>query len=190
MVLFAIGGTVIPRIVEVANIIEKVKSASIEEERNSNGMNGRVSPSLVEESSCFVEPFKIVEVRLGSPETKVADFKVGPIVGADPCILNALLRVVAQEVITWILGEVLGMLGEELLRLGPQCRHSLFVLVERHGEAISLVVHLHKDERIVVEIAIELDTWLDTPIVVQIEREVVAEEESRLVSAHVAVAFR
>ena len=54
---------------------------------------------------------------------------------------------------------------------------------------IFLIVVLHEEEWVVVDIAKELDTGLDTPIVIIWLQKLMSEEKSTFKSTHVAVGY-
>lgn len=103
-------------------------------------------------------------------------------------LVVALATIITEEVHGVVLGKVLGMVLHELLGAVPEGRDGLNVLVQAENEAVLLLLLVHDTERIVVDIAVKLDGGLDTPVVVVVEHQFLAEEESRLESAHVAVA--
>lgn len=98
--------------------------------------------------------------------------------------------VVTEEAHGVALGNVLGVVLDELLGAVPESGDGLDVLVQAQNEAVLLVVLLHEAERIVVDIAEELNGGLNTPVVVVVHHGRLAEEETRLETAHVAVAHR
>ena len=60
------------------------------------------------------------------------------------------------------------------------------------SEAISFVIQLHKHKRVEVDIAHQMDTGLNTPIILKTKlvREGVLKEKATLESAHMTVRFR
>lgn len=52
---------------------------------------------------------------------------------------------------------------------------------------VDLVMVLHVQERILVDHAVEVDVWLDAPVVFVLLQERVAEEEPGVEAAHVAI---
>lgn len=65
--------------VEVSNIVEEMKLFLVQEEAGGNGMNGGITPSLVEETAILVQRLEEVEVRLAAEPLKAANLKVGPL---------------------------------------------------------------------------------------------------------------
>lgn len=102
-------------------------------------------------------------------------------------LIQTLGRVIGDEVESIVLGNELGVFTRKLLRLLPESRNSLVILVQRDGEAVCLVVDGHEHERVIVNVTKEANARLHAPVVVQVERRVVAPEEATLETAHVAV---
>jgi len=152
----------IPRHMEVANIVKMMNTRAIQEQHRSDRVHRCVSPSLVEEAARLVEPFKVLLVRFASPEAEVAcgstrrdeehvlacqteaeqmltNLEIGPEMAQVPIrTADALFRVVCEEVQPRIFGDVLGILLGKLLRRVPERCDSLAVFVQRHGEAVGL----------------------------------------------------
>jgi len=78
------------------------------------------------------------------------------------------------------------MLGEVFDRV-PQGWNGLNVLVQAEDEAVFFAIVLHELERVVMNIAEELNAGLDSPVPFVVEHKGMAEEEARLVTAHVSV---
>lgn len=62
----------------VTNVIKEVDLLLFGEERGTDRVHGRISPSLIVESTFLVEGIKELHVRLRSPKVKVSNLKVGP----------------------------------------------------------------------------------------------------------------
>lgn len=103
-------------------------------------------------------------------------------------LVVGLATIVTEESHGVALSNVLGVVLDELGNAVPEGRDSLEVLVKAEHEAVLLVVLVHEAERIVVDVAVELDARLDAPVVVVVHHEGLAEEEAGLKTAHVAVA--
>lgn len=174
------------RNVVVCNIIEEVKLLFGEHERCSNRVNWSITPALVEEAAVLVEALKVVDVSLASQPVKIANLKVGP----EVAVVVSSTTIVRQEMHRVALGDVFWVLLHECLDAVPERWNGLDVFVEGEHEGVLLSVVGHVLEGIVVDVAEELDGWLNTPVPFIIEHEWVTEEEARLVSAHVSVADR
>lgn len=87
-------------------------------------------------------------------------------------------------------GDVLGVGLQELLHAIPECGDGVNVFVQTDDKAVLLIILLHEAERIVADITVELDAGLHAPVVFVVHHQRVAEEEARLVAAHMAIAFR
>lgn len=99
-----------------------------------------------------------------------------------------LAAVVAEEAQRVVLGDVLGVVLDELLGALPERGDRVNVLVQAQHERVLLLVLGHEAEGVVVHVAEELDAGLDAPVVLVVEHERLVEEEARLEAAHVAVA--
>lgn len=84
---------------------------------------------------------------------------------------------------------VLRVALHELLRAIPKSGDGLKVFVQTDDEAVLLVVLLHEAEWIVADVTVELDAGLHAPVVLVVHHQWVAEEEARLVAAHMAIAL-
>ena len=65
--------------------------------------------------------------------------------------------IVRQELHSVILRHHSRVLLQEVLHFLPECRDSRSVLVQRNGETVNLHLVLHHQERIIMEVAEELD---------------------------------
>ena len=61
-------------------------------------------------------------------------------------------------------------------------------VVEVDGEAVGLVAVLHKAEDIIVDVAEEVNLWLNTPVVLHVLEGGVVVEQTRVPAAHLVVA--
>lgn len=98
--------------------------------------------------------------------------------------------IVTQEAHRVAFGNVLGASGHELLDAIPERGNGIKILVQAEHKAVLFVVLLHVSERVKGNVAEELDAGLHTPVVLIVEHQWMAEEEARLIAAHVAVALR
>ena len=83
---------------------------------------------------------------------------------------------------------MLRVLLHELLRALPQSRNCRLILVQTQDEAVLLVVVGHELEGVVVDVAVELDARLHTPVPLVLLHERVLEEEPGFISTHVTIA--
>lgn len=88
------------------------------------------------------------------------------------------------------LHNMFGVVLHELLHTIPQRRDSLNVLVQAQHETVLLSVVCHVLESIVVDVAKQLDAWLNTPIPLVVQHQLLLEEESRFKAAHVPITNR
>lgn len=103
-------------------------------------------------------------------------------------VIVAISAVVAQKAHGVARHNVLRMFLHKRLHTIPQRRDGFDVFVQTQDEAVFLFVRLHEQEWIVVDVAVQLDARLDTPVPLELEHQGVSEEEARLESAHMAVA--
>lgn len=165
--------------------------ARVLKEAEGDAVDGRITPALVEETTCTVEVVEIVLIRLASPKLHVGDFKVAPEVARGVAlsllVVGRTPRVVCHPLHGAVVVEVLGALGEELDRLGPQGREGLGVVVKVDGEAVRLVVVVHVPEDVVVDVAEEVDVGLDAPVVPGVLERRVLVEQPAVPPAHLVV---
>lgn len=98
--------------------------------------------------------------------------------------------VVTQELHRVVGCNVLGVVLDKLLGALPQSRNSSRVLVQTENEAVLFALLGHQTEGIVVDVAVELDGGLHSPVVFVVHHQRLAEEEARLEAAHVSVGNR
>lgn len=167
----------------VGDIIEEVDFVLVKGETGADGMDGRVAPALVEESAVLVQLVEEVGVGRAAQPIEVADFKVGP----EVAVVVGFAVVVGEEGHAVVRGDVFWVVLHEGLDAVPERRDRLDVFVEGEDEGVFLVVVGHELERVVVDVAVELDRGFNTPVPFVLEHERVTEEEAALVAAHVAV---
>ena len=147
-------------------------------------MHGSIAPSFVEETTSMVERGEEVDVGVGAEPVKVADLEVGP----EVAVVVGLTAVVTKELHAVVLDNVLGVVLGEVLGGVPEGGNGLDVFVKTESEAVLLLVVGHELERVVVDVAVQLDAGLDAPVPLVVEHQGVAEEEAGFVTAHVPVA--
>lgn len=96
--------------------------------------------------------------------------------------------VVAEEAHRVVLCNVLWVVLHEFLDTVPESRNGLDVFVETEHKAVLLALLLHQPEGVVMNVAEDLDAGLNTPVVIVVHHEGLAEKEARLESAHVTIA--
>lgn len=67
------------RDVVVCDVVKEVDLLLLQQKSGSNGVDGCVSPSLIEETTIHVEGLEKVDVCLGSEPFKVTNLEVGPL---------------------------------------------------------------------------------------------------------------
>jgi hypothetical protein len=65
--------------VVVGNVVEEVDFLLFQSQTGCNGVDGSVSPALVEETAILVESLKVIEVSGAAEPVEVTDFEVGPL---------------------------------------------------------------------------------------------------------------
>jgi hypothetical protein len=172
------------RHVVVGDVVEEVELILVQHQSSSDGVHGRIAPAFIEEATGLIQRREEVNVRVRAKPVQVTNLEVGPemavVVGLAPVVAEELHRVVLDDVLREVLGEVLGSI--------PKRRNGLDVLVQAEGEAVLLLVVGHVLEGIVVDVAEQLDAGLHAPVPLVVEHQGMAEEEARLVAAHVPVA--
>jgi hypothetical protein len=144
----------------------------------------RITPALVEETTRMVQRRKEINVGIRAKPVQVANLKVGPEVAVVVCFTT----VVAEEFHRVVFDNVLGVVLGEVFGGVPKRGDSLNVFVQAESEAVLLFVFGHVFERVIVDVAVQLDARLNTPVPLVVEHQGVAEKEARLVAAHVPVA--
>lgn len=134
-----------------------------------NAMHGRITPPLVEESTGPVQVLKVIHIRLAPPEPEIPNLKVRPkMTRRVPVRLLFIFRPprpIRQPFHGIVLMHIARMIRNELPRFGPQRRHTFRRVVDVDVEAVRLVVVLHPAEDVVVDVAEEVDVWLDAPVI-------------------------
>lgn len=146
-------------------------------------MHWGIPPSLVIESTCAVKMLKELCVSFAAPEIQITDFEVAP----EMASVVSLSAVIGEELECVIFRNVFGVCLHELFDSVPKSLDGLAILRQRNSESIDLLVILHEQERVIMQVTEELDVGLDSPIVVVFLKEVVPEEESGVEPAHVSV---
>ena len=103
-------------------------------------------------------------------------------------VIVAFAIVVAQKRHGIVLCNVLWVLLYKTLDAIPQGWNGLDILVQAQDKAVLLLIVLHEPKRVVMDIAEQLHTWLNTPVVLELVHERMTEEETGLEAAHVPVA--
>ena len=65
--------------VVVGNVVEEVDFLLLECQAGCDGVDGGISPALVEETAVLVEGVEVIEVGGAAKPVEVADFEVGPL---------------------------------------------------------------------------------------------------------------
>lgn len=105
-------------------------------------------------------------------------------------LVVVLPTIIAQETHGIVLRDMLGVVLHELLHAIPERRDGVNILVQTQDKAVFLIVVLHVTERIKADIAEQFDAGFHTPVEFVVHHQGVAEEEARLITAHVSIALR
>lgn len=157
----------------------------------SNRVNRRITPSLVEESTSAVQVLEVCLVLVTPEEIQVTDFKVRPEVAGGVTI--SILGVVRPQLVIRqpfhhvVIGDVGGVRGNELLGLRPELRDTLRRIEQVDGETVCGVAVLHVPENIIVDIAEVLDLRLHTPVVAVVLEDRVLVKHATVPAAHQVV---
>jgi hypothetical protein len=103
-------------------------------------------------------------------------------------VIVGLSTVVTQESHGVSFCNVLGVRLHILLGTFPECRDSLYVFVKTEYETVLLLVVGHELKNIIVDVAVQLDAWLDSPVPFVVVHQGLTKEEAGLESTHVTVA--
>lgn len=98
-----------------------------------------------------------------------------------------LSAIIAKEAQHIILGDMLRMILHEGFRAVPEGGDGVAILVQTKDKAVFLLLLCHQAERVVVDVAEQLDGGLHTPVVLIVEHELLAKEETRLEATHVTI---
>lgn len=168
-------------------------TAGVLEQAQSDGMDGRVPPPLVEEAAGAVQVVEVILVRLAAPELHVGDLEVAPemagrvAVGLFVVAGAALLILEPGAGGDGLVPDVLWVGLDEFERLGPEGGDGLGRVVQVDGEAVRLVVIVHVAEDVVVDVAKEVHVGLDAPVVARVFEGRVVVEEAAVPAAHLVV---
>ena len=168
----------------VRDVIEEMNLAFVERQAGRDGVHGRVAPTLVEKATVAVEGVEVINVRVRAQPVEVPDLEVGP----EVAVVVGVAAVITQEAHRVVVGDVLRVRLDELLHALPQRGDRLDVLVQAEHEAVLLAVLRHELERVVADVAVELDARLHTPVPFVLHHQWVSEEEAGFVATHVAIA--
>lgn len=168
----------------ICDVVEEMYLLLLEHKSSGDGVDRRVTPALVEETTGMVQGGEVVDVGIGAEPIQVADLEVGP----EMAVVVRLSIVLADPLQRVSVDNVLGVYRGEVLDSIPQRGDGLDVFVQAEGEAVLLLVVGHELERVVVDVAVQLDAGLDAPVPLVVQHQGVAEEEAGLVTAHVPVA--
>lgn len=165
--------------------------ARVLKETQGNTVNGRVTPTLVEEATGAVQVVEIILVRLAAPKVHIANLKVAPKVTCRITIgilgMVGTAGLVRQPVHGAVLVHILGVLGQELFGFGPQSRDGGRGVIQVDGEAVRLVAVVHVAENVIVDIAEEVNVGLDAPVVLCVGQGRVLVEHAAVPPAHLVI---
>lgn len=165
--------------------------ARVFKETQSDTVNGRVTPALVEEATGAVQVVEIILVGLAAPKVHIANLKVAPEVACRITIgilgVVGTAGLVRQPVHGAVLVHVLGVFGQELFGFGPQSRDGGRGIVQVDGEAVRLVVIVHVAENVIIDIAEEVHVGFDAPVVLCVGQGRVLVEHAAVPPAHLVV---
>lgn len=176
--------TMSERDVPVGNVVEEMNVALVQQESSCNGVNWGIAPSFIKEATVTVKRFEEVNVRLASEPVQIADLEVGPKMAVVVCFS----AIVTEEAHSVIRSKVFGMVLHKLLGAVPKSLDGLCVFVQAENEAILLATFMHDAERVIVDVAVQFNRWLNTPVVIVVHHKGLSKEETGFKSAHVAVA--
>lgn len=185
--------TIKERNMSVPDILEPVDLVDVFEETQRNRMHGCVAPALVKEATCTIEVLEVSFVGWRAPELHVGDFEVGPEVAGAVTVGNFVVFgapfTIGDPAHGVVFGKVFVVGGEEFDGFGPEGGDGLGRVVNVDGKAVGLVVVAHVAENVVVDVAVEVDMRLDTPIVLHVLECRMVVEQTAVPPAHLVVGF-
>ena len=158
----------------VSNIVEEVYFVLCKGQAGSDRVDRSISPSFVEKPTILIKGFEKVDVSFRSEPVQAPDFEIGP----EMTLVVGIPTIITKERHRIVLVYVLWMSLDELLRAVPESWDSLHVFVQAQNEAVLFLVILHESERVIVNITVELNAWLDPPIVFKLIQQGMSEEEA------------
>ena len=166
---------------------------NILEQCERDAMHWGIAPTLVEEPAGSVEMIEVCFILGTAPEIHVGNLEIAPeMTGGVTVGLGVVLGAVAgvgQPLHGVVLMDEVGMVGEELLRLGPESGKALGGVVEVDGVPVGLIVILHPPEDVVVDVAEEVDLGLDAPVIANVFKGRVLVEHATVPTAHLVVGW-
>jgi hypothetical protein len=97
-------------IVSVANVIKEVNFCLVEENGSSNGMNRRITPSFVKETTRTIKILKVSKIGGSAQPIQISYLKVGPkvahVVGVSTIIGHKINQIVFWDEIGIFLHEI------------------------------------------------------------------------------------
>lgn len=105
-------------------------------------------------------------------------------------VVVGISTVITQETHRVTLSNVLWVCLDELLCAIPQCWNGFHILVQTQHETVLLLVVGHEFESVIVNVAVKLNAWLNSPVPLIVQHQLLTEKEAGFESAHVAIADR
>lgn len=162
------------RDVVVGNVVEEMNLFLLEHESSCNGVHRRVAPTLIEETTSVVQGSEVVDIGIGPEPIQIPNFEVGP----EVAVVVRLAIVLADPFQRVAFDDVLGVDVCEILDRVPESRDGLDVFVQAKCKTVLLLVVGHELESVVVDIAVQLDAGLDTPVPFVVQHQGVTEKEA------------
>ena len=95
--------------------------------------------------------------------------------------------IITQESHRVTISNVFWVVLHEFLGAVPKSRDGFHILVQAQDETVLLLIFGHEFERIIIDVAEQLNTWLDSPVPFIFQHQFLSEEEPRFKSAHVSI---
>jgi len=153
-------GTMRERDVVVSDIVEEVDLLFLQHQPGRDGVHRRIAPSLVEEPAVPIQMVEVIHVGGTAQPVQIADLEIGP----EVAVVVALAAVVGEEREAVVRDDVLRVGFHEALDRVPERGDRLDVLVEGEDEGVFLLVIGHKLERVIFDVAEELDGGFHAPV--------------------------
>lgn len=168
-----------------------VHVCGVGEQTDTQRVNRRVAPALVEEATGTIQVLEVGLVLVTTEEVQVTNLKVGPEVAGGVAIsalgMLGTGLVVRNPLPHVVLTQIRRVRCQELASLGPEGLDGLRGIVQIDGETVGLVVVLHIAEDVIVDVAEELDLGLDAPVIAVLLEGRVLVEHAAVPAAHLVV---
>lgn len=179
-------GTMAKRIMHISHIVKEMYLFFAEKQTSGNGMHRRISPSLVKESASLIKMLKELFVFVRAEKGKRSNFKIGPKVAV---IVLAFWGDNKTQIILFLVDQF-SIFSHKWSHRFPERRNRFSHFSQSNRETVFFSCLFKKHKRIVINVASELHTRLNSPIILVFQWQWMFVKESRIKSAHEAIRFQ